>query len=115
MHEKAREHLLLVMEGAKGGQDTACKYFPCHHEDQDCTFCFCPFYPCDDGRTGGKTVIGKRSGRPVWSCIDCTWIHKEDVAREVLEGLENMGGIDNWDAGGLIDMRARILDTNPKR
>ncbi|MDO5851530.1 MAG: precorrin-3B C(17)-methyltransferase, partial [Methanobacteriaceae archaeon] len=36
------------------GPNTDCEYFPCHTYHQNCTFCFCPFYPCGDGSTGGE-------------------------------------------------------------
>jgi len=64
-----------------------CEYYPCHFEGQDCTFCFCPFYPCNDERTGGR-YVERSSGGKVWSCVDCTIIHEPDVAEEVLEGLK---------------------------
>lgn len=63
-----------------------CEYYPCHFEGQDCTFCFCPFYPCNDERTGGRLVESSTGGM-VWSCVDCTIIHDPDVAQEVLEEL----------------------------
>ncbi len=63
-----------------------CEYYPCHFEGQDCTFCFCPFYPCEDERTGGK-LIHKSTGGTVWSCIDCRLIHEGEIAEKVLEGL----------------------------
>jgi glycerophosphoryl diester phosphodiesterase len=61
-----------------------CEYYPCHHfEGQDCTHCFCPLYPCRDTDLGRfvKTKRGKR----VWSCIDCTLIHKPRVAKYLVE------------------------------
>ena len=61
-----------------------CEFYPCHHfQDQDCTHCFCPFYPCKDGELGRfvKTKRGKR----VWTCIDCQLVHRPLVARYLLE------------------------------
>jgi threonine-phosphate decarboxylase len=63
-----------------------CEYYPCHFKGQDCTFCFCPFYPCEDTRTGGK-LISKSTGGTVWSCIDCRLIHDGKIAEKVLEAL----------------------------
>ena len=63
-----------------------CEYYPCHFKGQDCTFCFCPFYPCEDTRTGGK-LITKSTGGTVWSCIDCRLIHEEKMSEKVLAGL----------------------------
>ncbi|MDP6613031.1 MAG: cysteine-rich small domain-containing protein, partial [Candidatus Hydrothermarchaeota archaeon] len=30
----------------KGAGSEKCEYYPCHFQGQDCTWCFCPFYPC---------------------------------------------------------------------
>jgi glycerophosphoryl diester phosphodiesterase len=60
-----------------------CDYYPCHHfEDQDCTHCFCPLYPCRD-ESLGRFVKTKR-GKRVWTCIDCRLVHRPDVARYLL-------------------------------
>ena len=57
-----------------------CEYYPCHHfEDQDCTHCFCPLYPCKDEELG-KFVRTKR-GKRFWSCIDCKLVHRPNVAK----------------------------------
>lgn len=79
-----------------------CEHYPCHFEGQDCTFCFCPFYPCEDGRLGHVTdgtsvrvvilkgfqqYAKKSSGGIAWSCINCNIIHQPDVAQEVLDRL----------------------------
>ena len=58
-----------------------CERFPCHFADQDCSLCFCPFYPCRDLRTGGQEVDG------AWSCKSCLIIHRPDVAEMVLDCL----------------------------
>ena len=62
-------------------QRVSCDRYPCHFPDQDCTFCFCPFYPCSDERTGGRLVDGE------WSCEGCVVIHKVEVAERVMERL----------------------------
>ncbi len=59
-----------------------CERYPCHFDGQDCTFCFCPFYPCLDTSLG-MMVEG------VWSCNSCTLVHKAEVAEEIVEGLFN--------------------------
>jgi glycerophosphoryl diester phosphodiesterase len=57
-----------------------CNYYPCHHfEEQDCTHCFCPLYPCRDLDLG-KFVKTKR-GKRVWTCIDCRLVHRPHVAQ----------------------------------
>ncbi len=73
------------------GSNTSCEYYPCHFEGQDCTFCYCPFYPCGDTSTGGRWVISRRSNRRVWSCKYCYWIHRSDAAARVSKELEELG------------------------
>ncbi len=58
-----------------------CDKFPCHSLDQDCSLCFCPFYPCGDERTGG------RMEEAAWSCRSCLIVHRPEVAGMVLDGL----------------------------
>lgn len=65
------------------GPNLDCEYYPCHCEGQNCTFCYCPFYPCGDSSTGGKWIKDKG----VWSCQDCTWIHENEVVRCIMEKL----------------------------
>lgn len=52
-----------------------CEYYPCHFEGQDCTYCYCPLYPCEDPELG--EWIKSRRGYPVWTCKDCTLLHKK--------------------------------------
>jgi L-threonine-O-3-phosphate decarboxylase len=68
-----------TQSGVKKGRE--CEYFPCHFEGQDCTYCFCPFYPCDDKELGH--FISGRKGMPVWSCKDCRWIHEPETVRRI--------------------------------
>ncbi|WP_342305130.1 threonine-phosphate decarboxylase CobD [Methanolobus sp. ZRKC5] len=70
-------------ECGRRGSNTDCDYYPCHFEGQDCTFCFCPFYPCEDNRTGGNWIESS-SGGQVWSCLKCTIVHQEKVVDELL-------------------------------
>ncbi|MCL7414548.1 MAG: threonine-phosphate decarboxylase CobD [ANME-2 cluster archaeon] len=74
-----------VQQGRIAGR-TNCEYYPCHFEGQDCTFCFCPFYPCMDERTGGH-MVERRTGGEVWSCAGCDLVHRPDVANSILEAL----------------------------
>jgi len=84
--EQAEIYLDTNLENAakcgRMGSNLECDYYCCHFEDQDCTFCFCPFYPCEDERTGGQW-IDSSSGGHVWSCLYCNVIHKP----EVVDGL----------------------------
>lgn len=80
-----------------------CEYYPCHHfEDQDCTHCFCPLYPCKDPELG-KFIRTKR-GKRLWSCVDCTLVHKPRVARYLAEHpdatAEELKRIDRGEANG---------------
>lgn len=59
-----------------------CKFFPCHKGLEDCTFCYCPFYPCLNNNRGNY-VYSKRLKRDVWSCQDCSWIHKKEIVDEI--------------------------------
>ncbi len=58
-----------------------CEKYPCHFPEQDCAFCFCPFYPCMDPRTGGR-IEGD-----VWSCEGCTSIHRPGVSEILMDAL----------------------------
>jgi len=82
----ARRNIEDVLKGGTCVGRRNCEYYPCHFEGQDCTFCFCPLYPCNDERTGGKYVESSTGGK-VWSCVDCTIIHEPEVAQEVLNEL----------------------------
>ena len=71
------------------GCNKACEYNPCHFTGQDCTFCFCPFYPCNDTDLGSE-LIGKR-GQKVWNCTDCLFIHRAPVCRFIISEVERLG------------------------
>lgn len=66
----------LAGEGVEG-PNLDCEYYPCHSNLQNCTFCYCPFYPCGDQSTGGHWI--KEKG--VWSCEDCKWIHEDKTVQ----------------------------------
>lgn len=72
----------LNPKGTYNRVNKACKYFPCHKGLEDCTFCYCPFYPCLD-RTKGSYVYPSRFKKGVWSCADCSWIHKGKVTERI--------------------------------
>ncbi|MDO5861773.1 MAG: cobyric acid synthase [Thermoplasmata archaeon] len=71
------------------GPDLKCDYHPCHFTGQDCTFCYCPFYPCGDEDLGNM-LTGKR-GNEVWACSDCLFIHREEVCRFVMDEVARLG------------------------
>ena len=71
------------------GPNTACDYHPCHFTGQDCTFCYCPFYPCEDEDLG-SWLIGRR-GQRVWNCTDCLLIHRQPVCRYIVDRVRELG------------------------
>ncbi len=77
------ENIKAAAECGRKGSNIDCDYYPCHFEGQDCTFCFCPFYPCEDTRTGGSWIESS-SGGQVWSCLKCNIVHQEKVVDELL-------------------------------
>ncbi len=78
-----------LVRGVAARSRIDCEYYPCHFEGQDCTFCFCPFYPCENSKTGGE-LIQRSTGGSVWSCAGCKFIHRGDIAENILKEL--MGG-----------------------
>ncbi len=64
-----------------------CAYFPCHERLGDCTFCYCPFYPCKDKHLGMYIIT--RDKRRVWSCEDCNWIHNKNVVDRIFNMIRN--------------------------
>ena len=91
MHPLAIDHLKKVLRDKKlCGPYEQCEYYPCHFIGQDCTWCFCPFYPCEDEQVGGNWV-DKEHGDSIWGCSKCFWIHRRDVAKAVLEAFNELG------------------------
>ena len=100
MHPLAYDRLKKVLEIEDKnkklvGPDETCDYYPCQFTGQDCTWCFCPFYPCKDEETGGEFVKTKASGH-IWSCSECYWTHNAEVAEALLESFRKYG-IENAD------------------
>ena len=75
--------------------DTECKFYPCHKGLEDCTFCYCPIYPCGYEEFG-KFIEGKNG--KVWDCSDCVVFHK----KKIIEGLGGQG------ADGSVDINKYI-------
>lgn len=71
------------------GSDLSCDYHPCHFSGQDCTFCYCPFYPCGD-EDFGYMLTGRR-GNQVWACSDCLFIHKKEVCQFIVSEAGRLG------------------------
>ena len=62
-----------------------CKYFPCHKGLEDCTFCYCPIYPCGYEEFG-KFVEGK--GGNIWDCSNCVIMHKSKIVEFILKNKD---------------------------
>jgi len=77
------------------GSDRNCSYHPCHFSGQDCTFCYCPFYPCNDTDFGSN--IESTKGKTIWECTSCLFIHRPEVGRFVMSSIKNRGIIDPKD------------------
>ena len=87
MHPLARKHFKKVLHSYRTlGAIRDCEYYPCHPDLEDCTWCFCPFYPCEDESTGGRWF--RRGKREVWSCASCHWVHNPETAAKILEKLK---------------------------
>ena len=80
--ERALIDLFAAMEGLSGPA-FECTYYPCHYDEQDCSLCYCPFYPCLMYRLGGEIIISS-TGKYVWSCKNCHWIHEKENVEEIL-------------------------------
>ncbi|MBI5417576.1 sirohydrochlorin cobaltochelatase [Candidatus Poribacteria bacterium] len=66
----------------------SCNYFPCHSDLEDCTFCYCPFYPCLDAKKG-NFIYSQKIKKKIWACQDCNWIHKKSVVNKILNLIRN--------------------------
>ncbi len=60
-----------------------CKYYPCHKGLEDCTFCYCPFYPCINKKLGYYVYSAKKNHKKIWSCEKCNWIHKKNIVDKI--------------------------------
>jgi len=90
----------LAGEGVEG-PNLSCEYYPCHQHPQNCTFCYCPFYPCGDSSTGGHWIKEKQ----VWSCEGCQWIHQDDVVQCIRAKLDQI----LHNIGDLEDRKKELL------
>lgn len=60
------------------GSNHSCEYHPCHYKGQNCSFCFCPFYPCNDPDLG-RIIKSKRSDNDILDCSQCLFCHNNSV------------------------------------
>jgi precorrin-3B C17-methyltransferase len=88
-----------------------CKYYPCHFDGQDCTFCFCPFYPCGDD-SKGRWIIKKDTNEKVWDCSPCRWVHEEEFVGKIIKRLKDlkMSDVDDFERrrGEIMEIKRQI-------
>ncbi len=72
-----KRDILLRRADARDYLFEKCPWYPCHKQLETCNMCFCIFYPCEDENLGEYITSSK--GKKVWSCMDCSWIHREDT------------------------------------
>ena len=58
----------------------ACCAYPCHDDLEDCTFPYCPLYPCLYETKGEYTVLNH-----IWDCSKCTMVHKKVYVDKIFE------------------------------
>ena len=85
------------------GPNLKCPYGPCHYTGQDCTYCYCPFYPCGDEELGKFIPMSK--GGKIWSCVHCHLIHRTPVCKYIASRVEELKITDPEDKRlrGLLD------------
>lgn len=63
----------------------SCSSYPCHKDLEDCTFCYCPYYPCEDFSSGGRylTIYDGTGKHKIWDCTQCVLPHKKEFVDEI--------------------------------
>lgn len=84
-----RKQVESELERGDIGCNGGCGYNPCHFEGQNCSFCYCPFYPCEDSAMG--YFVTSRHGKPVWSCEDCLFCHRDEVVDFTFGKIKELG------------------------
>ena len=92
--QELKSAMTIHKKGLQQNKRETCEYYPCHFDGQDCTFCYCPFYPCKDERGGGKYIQSSKGGQ-VWSCADCYIPHIPSVVEKIMEGLMEDGNTED--------------------
>jgi threonine-phosphate decarboxylase len=112
MHEKGIKLANLAINNKKiTGLDKSCEYLPCHDNLEDCTFCYCPFYPCNNPISGGKMVISSRTGKEVWDCSKCLLPHKTKNAQIILDELLKLNTkFEDIPRKTLLEIHEKILE-----
>ena len=93
------------------GTNSSCGWYHCHFKGQNCSFCFCPFYPCMDTDLG-QMIEGKKG--PVWSCQECYWMHRHEVAADFFREMDGRK-FDDVSQKDLQDIKARLESRHFKK
>lgn len=114
MHPKGK---LLINQALKHkeikGLDLSCHYRPCHEELEDCTFCYCPFYPCCEPDSEGFEIMSKRNKLPIWACNNCILPHRSENAQMILDDLVELGtDFDHVTSADLSKIRAKLIQSH---
>jgi len=70
--------------------NTECEYHPCHYKGQNCSFCYCPFYPCNDTDLGSMKH-SRRDNGDVWDCSQCLFNHRNEVVAYSFKRFRELG------------------------
>ncbi|MEM4645533.1 MAG: cysteine-rich small domain-containing protein [Archaeoglobaceae archaeon] len=81
MNERGLIDLFSAMNSLSGPVEE-CPYYPCHFDGQDCSLCYCIFYPCFIYKFGDLIISSK--GNYVWSCKRCDWVHRKERVEEIV-------------------------------
>ena len=72
------------------GSNLSCPYHPSHYRGQNCSFCYCPFFPCNDTDLG-RLVPSKRNGREILDCSQCLFCHDNKVVEYSFKRFGELG------------------------
>ncbi len=84
------------MKAGNIGSNTSCEYHPCHYRGQNCSFCYCPFYPCHDEDLGAN-LHSESTSRDVWDCSQCLFCHDNRVVEYAYKRFSELGITDSGD------------------
>ncbi len=77
------------MNSFKYFENRDCRYYPCHempdNEGVNCLFCYCPLYTLED--CPGTYHYVEKKGKKIKSCVDCTFVHREENYGKVVKML----------------------------
>ncbi len=116
MHEKGR---ILINEAIAREKLTGikrdCSYLPCHNGLEDCTFCYCPFYPCNENNTGGSIIFSSITKIQIWDCSSCVFPHLLENAKSIFEELlKSRKDFNLISRETLLVMRSEVLKKKSK-